>query len=107
MDKAEMDSMNLESFEVQLRDEFNRLHHLEEQVIDLMRLMQDDVGVDSVDPRMRREICRMLTRLASFHRQIQAAIASSWEMIDLLEPSPPGQPPPDPRRRGLSGDDED
>lgn len=80
--------MNLNTFENQMREEFNALHQLEEQVVDLMRTMRDDLSEDSVDPRMRKEIRRILAHLGEFRCQIEASLASSKEMDDMRRAVP-------------------
>ncbi len=79
--------MSLETFEIQMREEANTMCQLEEQVVDLMRTMQEDLDSDSIDPQMRKEVRRMLAHLTEFRCQIQASLASSDEMVDMLEPT--------------------
>ncbi len=74
----------MQTYEWKLRDEHERLLDLEEYALDLMRIMQEDSGVENIDPELRREICRALKHLARFHRKLKFALASSSEMLLLL-----------------------
>ena len=99
--------MRMETFELELRDEFARLLRLEESVVVLMQFMQEDAGVESLDPRVRKEICNSLAHLAAFHRHLREALASSSEMIELLESPPPRRRAPRNFRRDLPPEDDE
>lgn len=79
----------MESFEIRLRDEFTRLVCMEESILDLMQMMQESAAAGSLDPKLVRRMQRLQGRMGDFHRELRLALASSGELLELLDPLPP------------------